>query len=584
MSLFYTHCQSFYADPSLVGGASTVYITSIDLFCQSRPSPINNISGIPYPGIEMYIVPMVNGLPSMAACPNEQVARCEYAQIFPSIDASLASSFNFSSPVPLTTGQMYGIVVVADGNEEFTFWSASVGQINLTTGATITSMSFNGSYFQLTTDATSWSPIAGTELMFEVNIARYFNNGAPVYPNTNILQYNIGPFEYVDYDGLSSNGQLIGGEPCYMYKASPDTNAFCLMGNTSIFLSVNVSTWYSNSDLMSIVLVSNTAYGVVTDIRQIMAYNGTEAVLNAAPSFTNTYAAAYTTVPVATAYMRINSENAPNKRTYILANSSANGSIFFSNGCTIVGVDSGATLVNCYMTNLIVSDVEPMANLHLPAGSSYTAMENCEYVSTSPDGSSWAEANDSFPVTMFVDKIIPPGPVVLLSRSNEVQLSAGAMAKQPANSSVIDITLNSQSDFTQPTLVGWNAIPVYFTRYYINDDYTLENTMYGNCISKEICDTIQLASGQYAEDFKGWIIGYRPTGTDFKMFVKVYNNADPDNFVDKDWTLLYCNENSTSYSSLTNQTDLIEYSYGTINCPNTDLTLPGLYDDNGWSV
>jgi len=54
------------------------------------------------------------------------------------------------------------------------------------------------------------------------------------------------------------------------------------------------------------------------------------------------------------------------------------------------------------------------------------------------------------------------------------------MASQPSNSSIVDITLTATNDFTQPTTVGWNAIPVYFTRYYINDDYTAENTMYGN--------------------------------------------------------------------------------------------------------
>ena len=571
MTQFFTHAQSFYSDPSLVNGAATVYVTAIDVYCRSRPSPTNNLSGIPFPGIEAYIVPMVSGLPSMAPVPNEQVARCEYAQIMPSIDASLATTFRFSSPVPLSTGQMYAIVLVADGNEEFVFWTAAVGQINLLTTATISAMSFNGSYFQLTTDNSTWSPIAGTELTFDVSIARYFNAGVPVYPNTDILQYNIGQFEYIDYDGLSSTGQLIGGEPVYMTKGSYDTNAVCIIGNTSVFLSQSVSTWYSNSDLMSIVLVSNT----IVDVRQIIAFNGTEAILNAAPSFTNSQASVYTTVPIATAYIRINSENAPNKRTWILSNSSANGSIYFSNTCTIMGADSGATLVNCYMQNIIVSDIEPMANLNLPTGTSYTATDTLDFVSTSGDGSSYSSAPSTFPVTMFVDKIIPTGPAVLLSRSNEVAQISGAMASQPSNSSIIDITITSTNDFTRPTLTGWNAIPVYFTRYYINNDYTAENTMYGNAISKEISDTVQLASGQFAEDIMAWLIAYRPIGTDFKVLAKMYNTADPDAFEDKDWTLLTVNENSTTYSSLTNPNDFVEYSYGIPNCPNVDSTFSG---------
>jgi hypothetical protein len=149
------------------------------------------------------------------------------------------------------------------------------------------------------------------------------------------------------------------------------------------------------------------------------------------------------------------------------------------------------------------------------------------------------------------------------------------MASQPSNSSIVDITLTATNDFTQPTTVGWNAIPVYFTRYYINDDYTAENTMYGNAVSKEVSDTVQLASNQFAEDIMAWLIAYRPVGTDFKVFAKMYNTADPDAFEDKDWTLLYANENATTYSSLTNPVDFIEYSYNTSNCPNTDSTFAG---------
>ena len=150
MALYYTHAQSFFADPSLASGAGTIFLSSVEVYCKSRPSPINNISGIPFPGLDMYIVAMANSLPMMTAVPNEQTARCEYAQIMPSIDASLATTFHFSSPVPLATGQLYAFVIAADGNEEFAFWTVSVGQTNLQTNATISSISFNGSYYQLT--------------------------------------------------------------------------------------------------------------------------------------------------------------------------------------------------------------------------------------------------------------------------------------------------------------------------------------------------------------------------------------------------------------------------------------------------
>jgi hypothetical protein len=569
LSRFYNHAQSFFVDDSAVQRATQVLVSSIDVYCKARPAPYDNISGVPNPGMSIYLVPMVNGVPSMAPVDAQHTARCEYAQINPSIDASLATHFIFRTPVPLQTGQVYAFVLVADGNEEFDFWTARAGELNLATGQTISSLGFNGNYFQLTSDATTWSPLAGYEMKFGVNVARYAANGTPTVGNNNILKYKIGNYEFVDYDGLASADKLAGGDKVYMTKGSFDGNVSVIQGNNHAFTNVALTTFYSNADVMMMVIDG----GSVVNVRQVMAFHGSEAILDRPVDFTNAQAKFYASVPTATVYMRISSENEPNKRSVILSQSTANSTIAFTNGCSIRSEMANAQLVNCIFQNIVVADVNPQAAIQAPAGTSYLTTETLNFT-TSDSGVTFSSLVDTFPAPMYTDTIIPGAPTVLLSRSNEVTLG-NTMTMQPSNCSILTINLASSGDFIQPGLTSWATIPVYFTRYYINNDYTHENTSYGNAISKEISAQITLASGQFAEDVVAYINGYRPIGTDFKVFTKFYNSEDPDAFEDKDWTLLQINSGSDKYSSLTNKNDFIEYGYILPSCPNTDFTYSG---------
>lgn len=124
-----------------------------------------------------------------------------------------------------------------------------------------------------------------------------------------------------------------------------------------------------------------------------------------------------------------------------------------------------------------------------------------------------------------------------------------------------EIQLTSLSPYQSPA-IDLAAKNFNFIHNRINNDYTNEHTRYGNALCKYISKTVILDS--ISEDFKVWITGYRPVGTDIKVYVKFLNsNSDTESFDSKDWSLLsYLNNGDALYSSPQDRNDYKEYSFG----------------------
>jgi hypothetical protein len=133
---------------------------------------------------------------------------------------------------------------------------------------------------------------------------------------------------------------------------------------------------------------------------------------------------------------------------------------------------------------------------------------------------------------------------------------------------------NSTNEFVTTKLPDQPDI-IYYT-YTINNDYTDENTPYGNATSKYISKKITFAEGRLAEDIMVYIRAYRPVGTDIKAFARIHNSQDSEAFDDKDWTLLECISGESSYSAKDKKNDLIEYTYSFNQYPNSQFTSPGV--------
>lgn len=130
--------QLFYLDSSSVKGALEAGISGIDLWFKAKPKAVGNRSNIVSPGVEVSIVPCVNGVPIINEVgtirppePTEhgarfnhrsEIARKEWGEIIATEDASSPTRFRFDNPIFLKTKQEYGILVKFDGHEDFLLW------------------------------------------------------------------------------------------------------------------------------------------------------------------------------------------------------------------------------------------------------------------------------------------------------------------------------------------------------------------------------------------------------------------------------------------------------------------------------
>lgn len=238
--------QTFQLDPSLAKNSSEVGISRVDLYFRAKPPSTNNKSGIQNPGVEVSIVPCINGIPDTNGIgsirPTEpaehgarftfsalgSIARKEWGEISASTDASSVTVFRFDQPIFVRTGQEYAIVVKFDGNEDFILWNSKKGNplVTTTQASPGTSGPFIGNLFTFispikpfadapTTNAnnttnpttpktqnniiasldqvqdaayatSNWKPVIDTDLKFKLYFARYYHNGIPIFANSDI--------------------------------------------------------------------------------------------------------------------------------------------------------------------------------------------------------------------------------------------------------------------------------------------------------------------------------------------------------------------------------------------------------------
>lgn len=169
---------------------------------------------------------------------------------------------------------------------------------------------------------------------------------------------------------------------------------------------------------------------------------------------------------------------------------------------------------------------------------------------------------------------------VLLSRSNlmaransSAYVLANGYSYNNQSSAMIEVVPTTNNDFV--CAKAGNPSGIYY-KYHINNDYTGENTPYGNAAAKHISEKITFAQDRFAEDLVVELDAYRPIGTDIKVFARLHSSKDPEAFDDKDWTLLEVTSGANNYSSVTDKNDIYQYTFGIPKYPNTAFNVPGL--------
>jgi hypothetical protein len=126
-------------------------------------------------------------------------------------------------------------------------------------------------------------------------------------------------------------------------------------------------------------------------------------------------------------------------------------------------------------------------------------------------------------------------------------------------SSTVIVNMYTNSLYSSP-VVDMRTKSVNFITNQINNLYTNENTRYGNALNKYI--SLPVNMNITAEDFRVYVTGYRPPGTDFKIYGRFKNNHDNALLTDNPWTLLSIDPTMLqTYSSIKNKNDYYEYTY-----------------------
>ena len=105
-------------------------------------------------------------------------------------------------------------------------------------------------------------------------------------------------------------------------------------------------------------------------------------------------------------------------------------------------------------------------------------------------------------------------------------------------------------------------------------DYDTETGSNGLAKAKYLSKIINFAQDKYAEDITVFLTGYRPAGTEIRVYAKIHNAADREPFSTKAWTPLVLKDNIDRFSS-DDPRDMYEYQYGFDQAPEVQAQLDG---------
>ena len=512
--------QTFFIKKGMGAGSNSVFLSAVDVWFK-RKSTTN--------GITLQIREVVNGYPSNQVIPFSKVHKLP-ADINVSDDASSLTEFEFESPVRLDVEKEYAVVLQPDASDpNYLVYISKVGGIDLTPGATqgasIVQDWGDGVLFSSTNNS-AWKSYQDEDLKFAIR--RYnFNESSGTVTLTN----NDHEFLTVgNITGRFNPGELIYQQKTLVNGTAPSNATVSLALNGNTLTGTVLDENYAVGDY---ILVTNTDPTPRYDIFRITGINSsTEIVLNKPASFATVNGTGY---PVVIGYLSY--YNLRNTSEMHLERSSAKSGQVFDTGVDIVGFDSGSTAEISAVNNINLSYIQPMI---MKANDSVSSTQiSGTFVPPADVNSTYTTAlkfNDNNHFNL--------GGVVLYSKSND-----------PSRTKAFDINidLSNSANSTSTPLVDIEISKLIAYQYKITDSSATT--------AKYISKNVELAVDLDAEDIHVIVTGYKPFGTDIKVYIRPQNAFDSDNFESIDWVELELFEGVGVYSSTSNINDYREYKY-----------------------
>tara|TARA_R110001632_G_scaffold40349_1_gene101263 strand:- start:531 stop:2894 length:2364 start_codon:yes stop_codon:yes gene_type:complete len=519
-------CQTFMIDKnSLPQKSSTGYLTSVNLYFSDKDA---------VQGCVVELRTVKGGAPQPHILPFSKV-ELKSSEVNVSTLGTVATVVNFKSPVLVTAGNEYAIVIKPNGNSpEYSVFTSKAGQNELSNSARQVNQDWGKGTMFLSTNDRTWTAYIDEDMKFEVMAAVFKSTEGQI-------QLVNEDYEWLTANNFNINGAFSGSEEVFKLAANAAGTVTFSESNNVI---TGTSTTFADLGITSgtrVVLTGNTTTFDVVEVDAVA--NNTYLTLKGAPTFTKA-GGSYMVTPSAT-FDRLDANNA----TILLSGSSAVSNSFkFANGDTIIGCTS---IANCQIGEVVdtsVSYFEPQLYRNNPDGT--TIVPRIQAVDTVSGSMSATE------LFKYNDRNYPAQSIKVMSKSNEIANNGGAKSLR-----VIQTLSTAKAGISPSIDLQSQSLTIY--ENIINNVETNEHASNGSSAAKYISRTLTLAEDLDAEDIKVFVNAWRPVGTNVSVYAKILNAADSEGFESKAWSkLISTGANKDKYSSSQDRDSIVEYEYG----------------------
>ena len=463
----------------------------------------------------------------------------EASEINTSSDGSKPTPVTFNTPVFLQRDREYAIVIKpAAANPNVALFVARLGENDLSSSQRIVQQPNVGTLFASSNDR-SWNAIQEEDLKFNVYIANFNTalTGTAIFKNEDREFFKI-----TGSNTFNIIGEQIDSETTLTLSNGISVNAnMVLVGNTS---GANAIVSSNNSGTTSIRVKDVSTSAKFQDGERI------NVVING--------------VKQATDFGAISSQATPTGKViyYDTVNESGNTILHIqdASGTFVLGQQlKGQT--NGYTTTIESIDKLEVDTLHVNAG--YISFEKTEVTPTIRLATSTTARDTSFRRISDNENNNFKTSKYVLSKTLETSGLSGAKSAE------LSFNLTTSDPRVAPAL-DLERINAIIVDNKINNDVTGEtNASGGNAAAKYMTRILPLAEGQDAEDIKVKLNAYKPSTTNVRVYYKILNGEDSDNFEDREWVQMTQDTLSTVYSDSENEEDFKVFDFS---IPTANLT------------
>jgi hypothetical protein len=500
--------QTFFVKDAMTQGADALFLSRVDLYFK-RKSLVN--------GVTVEIREVENGYPTAEIL---AFARKHFrsSEVNVSDDSSVATQVVFDAPIRLNAEKEYAIVIQPDADDpDYLIYTTKPGQVDLITGEAINTDWGDGVLFTSTNNR-AWTAYQNEDIKFD--LYRY---------NYNVDSGTV-ELESTDYEFLrteESSSRFIGGELAYSFKGS-NTFQVNLQANTNVVTGSGLTTYdvgdyfyvetpQNRKILFKVASVTSNSQLTITEVPSIQGSFQSRPVVAGIVSYFN-----------------------PRKPDFlVLEKSSAKSGRIFQTADVITGIQSGAIARIASVENPQLSYIQAMIDRVTDVNT------NVRVAVKAIDPASPASPPYVREFEFGNNKGFNERGCIVFSKSNDIEGDKNLK---------LVLTLNKSSSVQTVTpVVDIETAQLFAYIYNITND--------PNTTAKYISKKVELREGFDAEDFRLFLTGYRPTGTDIRAYIRIKNSSDPVSLQNNPWIEMTKTSGASLFSSTSNTSDFKEYVF-----------------------